>query len=792
MLQYFFSIAYRNLIKNKAFTIINILGLAIGMASAALIFIVIAYQRSFDQFHVNKDRIYEVWNRATFSGQLHCWNTTPKPLARATEKDLPEVECATRVDWGNRFLFTIGEKKLKIRGRSVDTTFLRIFTFPMIQGNALTALNDPFSIILTQTLSKKLFGNENAMGKVLRVDNKDNLTVTGIIKDPPANTRFDFEYLYPWEYRTKRGWNDNGSWGNNSTQTYVLLKPNASQASADEKLKTIKGRYDKEAEPNWQMFLYPLDRWRLYSRFNGAMEEGGMIDDLKIFGVIAVFILLIACINFMNLSTARSEKRAKEVGIRKVVGAQRYSLISQFIGESMILAFVAGVISLGILFLVIPSFNKLIDEKLSLHIANPFFWLSGLGFILVTGLIAGSYPAFFMSSFNPSRVLKGTFKAANALITPRKLLVVLQFTFAIIMIICTSIVKQQLDHAKNRNSGYDRDQLMYTMMEGEIDKNYTLIRNELLSSGAVSSVTKTSAPVTEGWSDSWGFKWEGMGPNDDKQDFDIFCADQELIKTTGLNIVEGRDFDLNQFKTDSDGIIINQSAQKVLKMEHPIGQIIRDGDSNLVKHPIIGVVKDFVLHSPFQTMRPMLIMGAKGWFNVIHYKLSKAHTVADNLKTVESIFRKYNSEFPFEYKFVDDEYGNKFKTEQRMGMMATIFAGLTIFISCLGLFGLATYMAENRIKEIGVRKVLGASVAGITTLLSKDFLKLVMYSFVVASPVAWYLMHQWLSKYPYRVDISWQVFVFAGFMSFIISVMTVSYQSIKAAVSNPVKSLRTE
>ncbi|MEP7268748.1 MAG: ABC transporter permease [Saprospiraceae bacterium] len=788
MLKNFFSIAYRNLIKNKAFSIINIAGLAIGMAAAALICMVILHQKSYDQFHEKKARIYEAWNRATFSGELHCWNTTPKPLARAVESDLPEVECATRVDWGSNFLFTIGEKKIKANGKAVDTTFLKIFTFPMKQGDPMTALNDPFSIIVTETFAKKFFGNENPMGKVLKVDNKDNLTVTGVLQDPPANTRFEFEYLYPWSYRAKRGWDDT-NWGNNSTRTYVLLKENASLANANEKLKSIKGKYDKDAE-NWQMFLYPLDRWRLYSRFKGDVEDGGLIDDLRIFGIIAIFLLLIACINFMNLSTARSEKRAKEVGIRKVVGAKRFSLIGHFVGESILLASISGILSLGFLLAIIPSFNKLIDEKLSLHLTSPLFWIAWIGFIVVTGLVAGSYPAFFMSSFNPSSVLKGTFKAANTLITPRKLLVVLQFTFAIIMIICTSIVKQQLDHAKNRESGYDRSQLVYTNMEGDIEKNYSLIRNELLSSGAVSSVTKTSAPLTQGWSDSWGFKWEGMGPNDDKLDFDIFCEDQDLVKTAGLEMAEGRDFDLNTFKTDSTAILINQSAQKVMKFDHPIGQIIRNGDQD--QYHVVGVIKDFVLNSPFQPTRPMMINGVKGWFSIVHYKLNKDHAVADNLKKIEAIYKKYNPEYPFSYKFIDEEYDTKFKTEQRMGTMASIFAGLTIFISCLGLFGLATYMAENRIKEIGVRKVLGASVTGITALLSKDFLRLVMYSFLVATPVAWWLMHKWLSQYPYRVGIDWKVFVFAGFMSFLISILTVSYQSIKAAIANPVQSLRTE
>lgn len=788
MLKNFFSIAFRNLFKNKAFTIINISGLAIGMAAASLIFLVIAYQKSFDQFHEKKDRIYEAWNKAKITGKLHAWNTTPRPLARAMETDLPEVECAARVNWPSNFLFSVGDKRIKETGNIVDSNFLRIFTFPLKQGDAQTALNTPSSIIITESLAKKLFGNDDVMGKTVKVNNQHEFNVTGILHDLPYNSRFNFNYLLPWSYMKTIG-NDHSSWGSNSTRTYALLKSNASLHAANEKMKTMKPRYDKEADADWEMFLYPIERWRLYSKFTDGVENGGMIDTLRIFGIIASFLLLIACINFMNLSTARSEKRAKEVGIRKVVGAQKYSLVSHFIGESVLLAFFAGILALVFLILAIPPFNKLIAEKLSLPFGDPLFWIKGLAFILMTGLIAGSYPAFFMSSFNPAKVLKGTFKAANALITPRKLLVVLQFTFAIILIICTTLVKQQLEHAKNRESGYDREKLVYASMEGDIPQNYELIKNELILQGVASSVTKTSAPMTQGWNDSWGFKWEGSTPQDEKQDFDIFYADQDLVKTAGLTLIEGRDINGKEFATDSFAMVINESALKIMKFKNPIGQIVSNDDE---KYHVVGVIKDFILQSPYYPTRPMLIGGPAGYFNVMHYKLNKEYSVSENLKKAEAIFKKYNPEYPFEYKFIDEEYNLKFRTEQRMGTMATLFAGLTIFISCLGLFGLATYMAENRIKEIGVRKVLGASVSGITALLSKDFLKLVLYSFLVASPVAWWLMYKWLLQFPYKITIDWKVFVFAGSLSILISLLTVSYQSIKAAVANPIKSLRTE
>ncbi|HMW25886.1 MAG TPA: ABC transporter permease [Ferruginibacter sp.] len=788
MLTNFFKVAWRNLLRNKGFSFINIAGLAIGMAAAILITLWIQHEMSYDQFHVKKDRIYEAWNKAHFSGKLQCWNTTPKILARTLEKDVPEVERAVRVYWPRNILFSLGEKRLTAAGNQVDTGFLQMFSFPMLKGNPQTALNDGYSIVLTEKLAKNLFGDEDPMGKILKLDNKDNFTVTGILKDLPNNSRFGFEFLTNWELVKRQG-EDDSSWGNNSTRTYVLLKENASMASANDKIKGIKVRYSKDEDPNWEMFIYPSSRWRLYSNFTNGKEDGGLIDFVKLFGVIALFILLIACINFMNLSTARSEKRAKEVGIRKVVGAQKGSLIGQFIGESIMIACIAGILALGLVQLSLPAFGKLTDKELHLDFANIYFWLSAIGFVVFTGIVAGSYPAFFLSSFKPVKVLKGTFKAAHALVTPRKMLVVLQFTFAIILIICTSIVKQQIDHAQNRETGYDRNNLVYHFLTDELRKSYPLVKNELLSSGVATSVSRTSSPLTQGWSDTWGFEWVGKDPAD-KTDFDRYVADEELVKTAGFRITRGRDFNLKEFPTDSSGMILNESAVKAMNFKDPIGQIVKDDGR---EYHVVGVINDFILQSPYYPTKPMVIEGCSNdWMNVIHFKLNAANSTADNLTKAEAIFKKYNPEYPFEYKFIDEEYSRKFKAEERTGTLAALFAGLTIFISCLGLFGLATYMAENRIKEIGIRKVLGASIPGITALLSKDFLKLVMISFVIASPVAWWMMDKWLQDYPYHVNIHWYVFAIAGLLSFLISVLTVSYQAIKAAVANPVKSLRTE
>jgi len=786
MFSNYLKIAYRNLLRNKGFSFINILGLAIGIASSMLIFLWIQNEVTYDQFHAKKERIYEAWNREEFSGKLQCWSTTPKILGPTMQQEFPEVELATRCDWSRTMLFTVGEKNLSVSGNIVDSSFLRVFSFPLLKGNAAKVLEAPNSIVVTEKFAKKFFGEQDPVGKTVQINRTEVYTVTGLLKDLPKNTRFDFEYLVPWSY--KRAHNEDDTyWGNNSTKTYVLLKPNTSIAGVQEKIKKIKHRHE-ESESKNEMFLYPMSRWRLHSRFENGKESGGLIDMVRLFGIIAGFILLIACINFMNLSTARSEKRAKEVGIRKVIGAQRNSLIGQFLGESILISFIAGILAIVLVVATLPAFNNLTEKELSINFFNVLFWLAFLGFILFTGVLAGSYPAFFLSSFQPVKVLKGTFRKTNAAINPRKVLVVLQFTFAIILIISTIIVKEQIDHAQRRDAGYSKDNLVYHFLTGDLEKNFELVRNELLGQGVAVSVTKTSAPPTQGWSDTWGLEWRGKDPND-KTDFDIYFADEHLTKTIGLQLISGRDFNLKEFPTDSTAMLLNESGAKAMGFKDPIGQIVKNND---IDWHVIGVVKDFILQSPFHPTKPMAIGGAKGWFNIILIKMNEKNATAANIASMGKVFKKYNPGYPVEYKFVDEEYAQKFNNEKRSATLAWLFAGLTIFISCLGLFGLATYMAENRIKEIGVRKVLGASVGNITGLLSKDFIKLVGISFIIASPVAWLAMHNWLSGYPYRITIQWWVFAVSGVLSIVIALATVSYQAIRAALSNPVKSLRTE
>lgn len=786
MIRNYLKIAWRNLIRNKSFSIINISGLAIGMASTILILLWILNEVSYDRFHEKKDRIYQAWNQAERNGVLQKWSTTPKVLARTLKHDFPEIEHSTRVSWANTLLFSIGDKRLMSPGNVVDSNFLQVFSFPLIKGNPEQALMDGYSIVITEKLAKKIFGDEDAMGRQVKVDNRNNYTVTGILKDLPANTRFSFEYLLPWAALRREG-GDDINWGNNSTQTFILLKENTSMAVVNPKLADLRKRYDKE-EPTGGFFLYPIERWHLYSGFENGKETGGLIDLIRMFGIIAGFILIIACINFMNLSTARSEKRSREVGIRKVSGALKRSLVIQFLGESVMITFLAAALAILIVQLCLPAFNELTGKHLFIPFKGLFFWISMAGFILFTGIIAGSYPAFFLSSFKPVKVLKGLFVPAKTLVTPRKILVISQFTFAIILIISTIIIRQQIQYAQDRQTGYDKNNLVYHFLTGDVEKNYMLIKQELVSSGVATSVTKTSAPLTEGWSNTWGLTWPGKDPND-KTIFDRYIADDGIVTTAGMQLVMGRDFDLDQFPTDSTGIIVNESALKHMKLKNPLGAILNDNDQD---YHVIGVIKDFVLQSPYHPTIPMFILGAKSWFGVVHVRFNNTQSTAKNLAAMQKIFKKYNPEFPFDYRFVDEEYARKFANEKRTATLATLFAGLAIFISCLGLFGLATYMAEARLKEIGVRKVLGATVSNIVTLLSKDFLKLIIIALLIASPLAWYGMYKWLQEFPYRISIGWWTFLVAGMAALLIALLTVCYQAIKAALRNPVRSLRSE
>ena len=785
MLKNYVKIAVRNLLRNKSFSIINISGLAIGMASALLILLWVQNERSIDRLYPKTDRLYKVCNFDNFDGQPWVWDQTPKTMGPTLKKDYAGVEDATRYGT-NPFLLTVGETRLNSTGAFADSGFLNMFGFPLLQGNPAHALSGAYNIVLTQQLAKKLFGNEDAMGRTVRIDSNADFTVTGILRDLPTTTSFKFEYLLPWSFLNRLGWDDQ-SWGNNSIDTYVLLRPGTSQASFDTQIRDITTSHSKETA---KVFTQPMSRLHLYANIENGRFTAGKAITVRLFAVIAALILLIACINFMNLSTARSEKRAREVGIRKVVGAYKGGLIAQFVGESILISGVAFIVALFLTQISLSGFNQLVGKQLLINYDNAQFWIFSIGFMLFTGLLAGSYPAFYLSSFRPVQVLKGAFQKSSALVTPRKILVVAQFTIAIILIIGTIIIQRQIRYGLDRDPGYNRNNLVYSVASGDAPTHYDLIRQELLNSGAAVAVTKSPGPITQHWSDSWGFNWQGSTKSDEKVDFLNFGANADFIKTMGLTLLQGRDIDINQYPADSTATLLNEAAVQKMRLKNPVGQLIKKG--TYTWH-VVGIVKDFILESPFsKQIAPMMIIGPQWDFNVIHYKLNPANPTATNLARAEKIFHKYNPRYPFEYVFVNEAYAKNFKQEQQTGKLSTLFAALTIFISCLGLFALASYMAENRIREIGVRKVLGASVTSITTLLAKDFIKLVGIAFLIAAPVAWLVMNKWLLGYGYRIGIGWDIFAASGLLALLIAAGTVSYQSIKAALANPVKSLRAE
>jgi putative ABC transport system permease protein len=792
MLKNYFKTAWRSLARGRGFSLINILGLVVGMAGATLILLWLANEVSFDRFHVNKDRLYQVYSMTEIPGEKH--STIPwvsQPLGPALKAEFPEVEAISRVQYVDHFLLSAGEKSLsKVGGRIVDPAFLQMFSFPLVAGSQAAQLGDVHSITVTESLARKLFGSTDAVGKTIRIDNADNFTVTGVLKDPPVNTRFTFDYLLPFDYLRKIG-RINDNWVSNNIPTYVLLNPGADVAAFNAKIRNL-SRIKAGMPQIWVHFVYPLEKWHLYSEFDDGKPVGGRIETVRTFGIIAAFILLIACINFMNLSTARSEKRAKEVGIRKVAGAGRGLLIGQFIAEAFLTSCIAGGLALLLVAVVLPAFCTLIGQQLVLPFGSGVFWLAVVGFILFTSLLAGSYPAFYLSSFKPVSIFRKQFKKSQAVFSPRRVLVVIQFTFAIVLIVSTLIVRQQVQYAEDRDTGYDKNNLVYVDFVGEIEKHYDLIKQELLSSGVAMSVTKNSTGMSQGGGHTWVFRWAGEAPRDTVNTFTFYTTDAGLVKTAGMKLLAGRDIDVFANPADSFAVLLNETAVRMMGFKQPVGSIINQPYNNMRWH-VVGIVKDFVESSPYEQVPPVVIEGPGGGnFGTMQVRFSPAHTTAASLSAAEAVFKKYNAAYPFDYQFVDQEYASNFDNEQRTKTMAALFAALAVFISCLGLFGLSAYVAESRVKEIGVRKVLGASVTNIAGLLSLDFVRLVLISILIGSPLAWYGMNRWLSDYTYRITIGWGIFVVGGLLAIVIAMATVSFQAVRAARANPVRSLRSE
>jgi len=780
-------ITIRQLSRNRTISFINISGLAIGMATAILIFIWIANEVSVDRFHVNKDRIYEMYSQFKVNGQLEIDGSVPSVLTPVLKSNYPQVDEVVRTSGVGSFVLKNGDRDFEGKGLLADPGFFKLFSYKFAEGNPATALTGVHNIVLSQQMAQKLFGNDDPLGKTIKIDSTANFIVTGVLEPMPANTQFKrVEYIVPLNYMREVHW-AHDDWETNSVNMYVMLKPGVPRKVAETLFRDV--FKDQHVLPGKNVIVQPMADWWLYSNYENGKFVPGLLVMLRWFGLIAILVMVIACINYMNLGTARSAKRAKEVGIRKVAGAGRGLLIKQFLGESVFTAIIAGVLSIGLVQLCIPAFNDLIGTSgLVVPYGNPVFWWAIAGFSILTGIIAGIYPAFYLSSYRPARVLKGILNATGALLTPRKVMVVVQFTLAICFIICTMIIYRQINFALHRDRGYDSTNLAYMYIKGDMARNYPVIKQELLASGAITTISRTNSSADDIWTAHDDYSWQGKDPSTKVQFLENY-TDEGFTRTTGIKLIEGRDIDIYHYPTDTAAVLITETAAKKIGFKDPVGQLIKEGTTNL---HIIGVIKDYVATWAYNLPDPIIIRGTTKQFGAMNFRLSRTQPVSASLAKIGIIVRKYNPGYPYSYYMADDIYHGRLQSEENIGTMAAAFAGLTIFISCMGLFALAAFMAENRVKEIGIRKVLGASVAAITTLLSKDFLVLVGIAFVIASPIAWWLMNKWLTNYPQHIGIGAWVFIVTGAVSILIALLTVGYQAIKAALLSPIKNLRSE
>lgn len=789
-------IAVRTLRKNPGYSFISITGLAVGMAVALLIGLWIWGELTFNKYHKNYDRVAQVWQHNSYNGVKTSGTANPHLMAEEIRNNFDsDFKYVLQSTWNFSRILTVGDKIFNKPGMYWEPQVIDMLSLKLLRGAADQALKDPYSIILSESVAKAFFGDADPMGQTMRINNSSYVKVTGVYEDIPHNSNFrEMSWVMPWElYVIESDFIKymRNPWGNNFTQTWAQIADNADMEQVSAKIINVKynklsNETEKSSKP--EVFLHPMSRWHLYSEFKNGQNSGGRKEFVWLFGIIGSFVLLLACVNFMNLSTARSEKRAKEVGIRKSIGSGRSQLIGQFFSESLLVALLAFVVSLLLVQLALPFFNQVADKKLILLWHYPLFWMIGIGFSIFTAIIAGSYPALYLSSFRPVKVLKGTFRAGKNASLPRKVLVVFQSAVSVTLIIGTIIVFKQIDFAKNRPIGYDRNGLInIPQITDDIHKHFDAVRHELISSGAILEITESGSPLTQIWDRNGGFTWRGKDPAL-AVNFANNGVTYEYGKTVGWTFKEGRDFS-REHGTDSLAFVINEAAAKFLGFENPIGEELT---WNNKPYTIIGVINDMIVESPYKAIHPHLFHTDSSRGNVVILKLNPEKSSQGSLDKIREVVAKYSPSSPFEYQFVDEDYARKFEGEVRIGNLASFFAILAIFVSSLGIFGLASFVAEQRTKEIGVRKVLGASVINLWGMLSKEFVLLVIVSLFIAVPAAYFFMSNWLLKYEYRTELAWWIFVFAGAGALMITLLTVSYQSIKVALANPVKSLRTE
>ena len=790
MLRNYFKTAWRNIMRGRGYSALNIFGLATGMAVALIIGLWVYNQYSYDKFLPDYKQLYQVRRNFYGNGDTLTFGGTSLKLADALRNQIPEINAVSETDGGSSHGLMVGDRKLYLSGNQVAGDFLNMFQFTLLEGEANNVLKDPYSIVLTERTAKALFGNEDPLYKTVRFDNRNNLKVTGILKDVPANSTLQFNFLVPFSYlESTDNWVKqarSAGFGWTNFAVYVQLKKGVSYAQVAPKIQDLeKTDKDNPFSMATNIILTPIEVWHLYDNFENGKPVAGFIQYVRIFSIIGILVLLIACINFINLTTARSEKRAREVGVRKAIGSGRKELVFQFLVESILLTGIAFLFSILLVQLALPPFNILTGSKINIPFTNPAFWIISSCCVLITALAAGSRPAFYLSSFNPIKVLKSNIHVGKTASLPRKILVVLQFSCSIALIISTFIIYQQVQHAKDRPSGYDKNRLMMTDMNNDLIHNYSAVRNEIRQKGIADMITTSSGYVTSGGNHRDVDEWPGKKPGE-SVNMGYVHVTENYFNTLGMVMKEGRTFSGN---SDTMNVIFNEAAVKLLRLNNPINQVITNMDMHF---KIIGVVKDALMASPFAPADPTIFTYETNPQPVMLYRLSAGIKTQDAIADLTSIFNKYNPAYPFTYTFADESYAAKFNLETLIGKLAGLFAVFAIFISCLGLFGLAAYTAEQRTKEIGIRKVLGASIPQVWMLLSKDFLLLVLLSCFIASPVALYFLNGWLQKYEYRISISPLVFILAGLAAMIITFVTISFQSIKAAVANPVTSLRSE
>jgi putative ABC transport system permease protein len=795
MLRNYLTIAWRNLIKNKVLSLINIGGLAVGMAVVMLISFWIWDEVSFDKYHANYHRIAQVIENETANSEVKTSVHVPYPLAAELRKSYgSDFKFVAMSTLPRDYIVAFNDKKLNEQGVFMEAGGPAMFTLNMLEGRG-DALKDPSSILISAATAKAFFGNKDPMGKVLnlslRWNGLDDLKIAGVYADLPENTTLaGIAFIGSWGHYEPFLSGMREPWGNGIVNLYVQLADNTVLENVSLKIRDIQLRHLKPvlARTKPELFLLPMNKWHLYSAFKDGKNIGGRIQYVWLFGIIGMFVLMLACINFMNLSTARSEKRAREVGVRKAIGSSRIQLIYQFYGESLICVLLAFFVSLLLVKLSLSAFNQLAGKQIVIPWSSPQFWLAGIGFSFITAIITGSYPALYLSSFKPIKVLKGAFRVGRLASVPRKVLVVLQFTVSIVLIIGTIVVIRQIIFAKDRPIGYNQDRLVVIPVRSlELHQHFNVIKHALASNGTITEMAEADAPPNSVAGTTNGVGWPGEDPNLN------FGFSQEDIsydygKTIGWELSAGRDFS-RSFLSDSSAVIINQAAADFMAMKKPTENYITFFGG---KFRIIGVTKDIINRSPYAQVPPMVYFLAKWAGGNLLLKINPKMSAGKAISNIASVLKTENPQQPFEYYFVDQEYAKEFNDEERLGKLATVFAALAIFITCLGLFGMASFMAEQRIKEIGIRKVLGASVFALWQLLSKDFAILVSFSILIASPVAYYLMQTWLRNYQFHTDVAWWIFIVTAIGAILITLITVSFQSIKAALANPIKSLKTE